>query len=253
MPESGLLLSWTEIAIAFAAYLFAAFTKGITGLGFSTTCLPFLVLTVGLKSALPLIILPSLASNLLVMVDAGRFMEALRRFWPLVAMGVPGLIAGLWVLDRTDPLTAAACVGIVLVSYSLFAFARPELHLPVALERPLAPIAGLTTGFVNGLTGSQVLPMMPFLLALRLDPNLFVQASNIAFTTWSLVMAAGLSGLGLFTWEAVAVSAVGIAPVFAGVWLGNRVRRLLPVETFRRAVLVVLLLAGAGLLWRAFA
>ena len=47
-----------------ATYMFAATAKGITGLGFSTTCLPILALIIGLKEALPLVIIPSIWSNL---------------------------------------------------------------------------------------------------------------------------------------------------------------------------------------------
>jgi hypothetical protein len=56
-----------QVAAILATYLFAASAKGVTGLGFSTMCLPFLAVTVGLKEALPLLIIPSISSNLVVM------------------------------------------------------------------------------------------------------------------------------------------------------------------------------------------
>ena len=43
--------------------LFAALVKGTTGLGFSTSALPFLTLAVGLERALPLVLVPSIASS----------------------------------------------------------------------------------------------------------------------------------------------------------------------------------------------
>ena len=48
-----------QIAAIFAIFMFSAIAKGVTGLGFSTMCLPFLAMTVGLKEALPLLIIPS--------------------------------------------------------------------------------------------------------------------------------------------------------------------------------------------------
>ncbi|MEM6622908.1 MAG: sulfite exporter TauE/SafE family protein, partial [Pseudomonadota bacterium] len=62
-----------EIAIIFAVYFLAATAKGVTGLGFSTVCLAPLAITVGLKATLPLLIIPSISSNLLVMAGAGEF------------------------------------------------------------------------------------------------------------------------------------------------------------------------------------
>ncbi|MEM7428428.1 MAG: sulfite exporter TauE/SafE family protein, partial [Pseudomonadota bacterium] len=78
------------IALAVFGFVFAGFIKGLTGLGFSSTALPFLVLALGLKTAIPLVLLPSLATNTAVMIDAGYFRETLRRFWPMYLMTLAG-------------------------------------------------------------------------------------------------------------------------------------------------------------------
>ena len=66
-----------QIVIILVTYLFASSVKGVTGLGFSTVCLPFLALTVGLKAALPLLIIPSLLSNIIIMRQVGNFQTTL--------------------------------------------------------------------------------------------------------------------------------------------------------------------------------
>lgn len=236
-----------ELSIIAAAFFFAAFAKGTTGLGFSTTCLPFLVYAIGLKAALPLLIIPSLASNIIVMRDAGHFKETVSRFWPLFLMALPGVVLGLWLLDSLDGKLAAAVLGLVLVAYCLFALANPHLKLPSNLEKPLAPFIGFTTGIFNGLTGSQVMPVLPYLLSLNLEPNRFVQAINCSFTLSSLVMAAGLAKLGLMTIETAIISACGLLFVWTGIKLGARVRRMLSPEIFRVIILVFLLLLGVSL------
>ena len=70
------------LAIVGAIFFFAAFVKGITGLGFSTSALALLALTIGIKAALPLLIIPSLTSNAIVMVQTSHFREMLIRFTP---------------------------------------------------------------------------------------------------------------------------------------------------------------------------
>jgi uncharacterized membrane protein YfcA len=97
------------------------------------------------------------------------------------------------------------------------------------------------------------MPILPYLMSLNLTKDELVQAINTSFTFASLVMLAGLNRLGLFTMEIGVISAIGIVPVTAGIWLGGRVRRLLPEETFRRIVLTLLMVLGAGLMIRAFA
>ena len=117
----------SELMIIAATFFFAAFAKGTTGLGFSTTCLPFLVYAIGLKAALPLLIIPSLASNILVMRDAGHFKETVARFWSLFVTAVPGIAIGLWLLNAVDGNLAAAVLGGVLVLYCIFTLMNPHL------------------------------------------------------------------------------------------------------------------------------
>ncbi|MGB0683303.1 MAG: sulfite exporter TauE/SafE family protein [Magnetovibrionaceae bacterium] len=233
-----------------AAFFVAGFIKGASGLGFSTSCMPLLTFLVGLKGALGLIILPSLASNLMVMRDAGGFQTAVKRFWPLYLSLLPGLALGLFLLGAVDQIWAGAALGIVLIGYGLFTLSRgQEVRLRPGLESSkwMLP-TGITTGFVNGLTGSQVMPMMPYLLALGLQPGLFVQAINISFTFSTLVMVAGLAKLDILSVSSGVIGLMGLLPVFVGVKFGGIVRRRLNDKTFRKLVLMVLIALGIGLL-----
>lgn len=47
-------------------------------------------------------------------------------------------------------------------------------------EKRLRVPTGFLTGFINGLTGSQVMPVLPYLFSLNLDIKTFVQAINFA-------------------------------------------------------------------------
>lgn len=237
------------IAIAF---FLSAFAKGITGVGFSTTCLPMLALVIGLKAAMPLVIVPSIVSNIFVMIDAGRFRESLVRFWLVLLLAVPGIALGLFLLTVLDQRYAAAVLGVVLAGYALFSLYNPEITLPPHLEKPLAPVTGFLTGLFNGITGSQVMPVMPYMMALRLDRDLFIQSINCSFTFCSLIMAIGLSKIGLLTIETAMVSVGGLVPVYVGVKLGTLVRQKLDAETFRRLVLVMLAAGGVVLIGKAF-
>ncbi|MGI9414488.1 MAG: sulfite exporter TauE/SafE family protein [Hyphomicrobiales bacterium] len=249
-PGKRPALDLSSLIVPLAAYLIAGLVKGTTGLGFSTTCLPILAISLGLKESLPLIIVPSLMSNVTVMRDAGHFRETVTRFWPLYVALLPGLAGGLALLAWVDGATAAVALGIVLCLYAAYGLARPATRIEGGLVRPLAPPVGFITGFINGLTGTQVMPLLPYMLALQLDPNRLVQAINCSFTLSSLIMAAGLARLELFTLDQLAISVLGIVPALAGVKLGGVVRRRIGPETFRKMVLIVLLVLGVSLMLR---
>lgn len=241
-------LSTANIAMIFATYVFAATAKGVTGLGFSTTCLPILALVVGLKDALPLVVIPSVCSNLVVMKQVGRFGETIKRFWPMLLSLLPGLTIGLWILSGIDGIKAGAILGGILLSWCVFSLAKPSLRLPIGWERSAAPISGFVTGAINGVTGSQVMPVVPFLMALHLDRNLFIQAINCSFTLSSFVMLLGLGHLGLFSKSDLIISVLGTGLVFVGLTVGSAIRHRLSESIFRNAVLAMLFLMGVGLI-----
>ena len=241
-------LTAVEIITIFAAYLFAAAAKGVTGLGFSTTCLPILVFAIGLKDALPLVLIPSIFSNLVVMRQVGQFKSTILRFWPMLLATIPGLILGLWVLSEIDGYRAKIVFGLVLLTWCGFSFLKPDLRLRDGLEGRLAPVSGISTGFLNGLTGSQVMPAVPFLMSLHLGRSAFIQAANCSFTMSSLIMMAGLGHLGLFTGVDVVISTLGVVCVFIGVKFGTAIRERLSERAFRNIILTMLTMMSISLL-----
>jgi hypothetical protein len=89
----------------------------------------------------------------------------------------------------------------------IYTVVRPNFHLPAASEQLLQFPAGLLNGFLTGLTGSQILPLLPYMMSLKLDPSRFVQAINIAVITASLILILALMVSGLMTWPARRCSA----------------------------------------------
>lgn len=241
--------SQTTVYVLLAFFL-AAFLKGITGLGFSTICLPILSIFIDLKAGIPLVLVPSLSSNILVMAQAGRFKEALQRFWPLYISAIPGLVIGVSILSSVKSSWSRAVLGAILFIYALWAWRTQSRVLSTQAERRWSSPVGLVTGVVNGITGSQVMPVLPFMLALQLHKDLFVQAINLSFTLSSLVMLVLLSRFGILSWDILGVAVIGILPVAFGIFLGGKLRQRLPDEAFRKVVLVFLLVIGLSLIVR---
>jgi uncharacterized membrane protein YfcA len=241
-------MDWVDYAFILTAYVVASGIKGLTGIGFSTSCLPIMALRLDLKIAIPLVIVPSIVSNLVVMLQAGRCREAVSRFWPLYLASMPGLIIGLTVLVAIDGDIAKAILGLVLISYALWALGNKTFSLSVEWERLLKMPAGFCTGFVNGLTGSQVMPVLPYLLSLKLDKNAFVQSINISFTLSSLIMLVGMNRFGHLSLNTVLTALGGLIPVLLTVYLAGRLQGRLTGAFHRTLVLSFLLVMGLILL-----
>jgi uncharacterized protein len=233
-----------HIALAALGFLLAGVIKGTTGLGYSSCALPFLVSAVGLKTAIVVLVIPAMLSNVLVMFNTGHLRETFNRFWPLYAATIPGIVVGIGMLVWIDQRIATRTLGILTIVYAMLALTRPSLALPEGLERPLQIPVGVLNGFFTGLTGSQMMPLLPYMLALKLDPDRLVQANNVTVTLASAFLATALLVSGLMTWPILGLSFAAVVPALVGVQLGSRARRHIPVTSFRIIVLVLLAIIG---------
>ncbi|HVY54761.1 MAG TPA: TSUP family transporter, partial [Thermodesulfobacteriota bacterium] len=115
-------------------------------------------------------------------------------------------------------------------------------------ERFLNVPVGLVNGFLNGLTGTQVIPMLPYLISLELHRDLLIGAINIGFTASTLVLIALLGKFDFLSLHIIGISVAGIIPVSLGIYLGGKLRYRISESRFRIAVLVILLIIGINLI-----
>ena len=155
------------IACAIAGLFFAGVIKGATGIGYSSCALPFLVAALGLKTAIVLVVVPAMASNVLLLFTTGHVRDTVKRFWPLYAATLPGILFGIVLLSWVDKHIPTQCLGALIVLYVLQAWAKPDFVLQPRIARAAQVPVGLLNGVLTGFTGSQVLPLMPYMLSLK--------------------------------------------------------------------------------------
>lgn len=226
----------------------SAFIKGSLGLGFSTIALAMLANVIDLKSAISIVILPSLLSNLIVMFDAGHFRISLKTFCWMLLMTLPGMALGLQLLRQNDNSLSIVILGLVLVVYGIWGLLNHRFSIDRKLMPKLNPLIGFATGCINGATGSQIFPIMPYLISLNLDKNVLVQTINLSFTMSSLVMLSFLFNQGSLDVDSIFRYSLGLVPVAFGVWLGNKVRKKMSEDLFKRMVMILIVVLGILLL-----
>lgn len=241
-----------DVGVAIAGLFCAGVVKGLTGIGYATCALPFLVAVLGLNMGMALVTIPAVVSNFAILSVGNNIAAIIQRFWRFYVAIIPGIGCGVILLGAIDPGRATGLLGILTLSYVAIALARPELCLPPWLERPLALPAGFLNGVLTGLTGSQVMPLMPYMMALRLQSAEQVQAVNLSVILASLVLLLALISTGVMTSGLLLLSAAGALPAILGVRCGDRWRGALPAAVFRRVTLVVLAAMAVSLLARGY-
>jgi uncharacterized membrane protein YfcA len=203
--------TYTIVIIA-VAFLVAGTIKGAMGAGLPTTSIAIMGAALGLREAVPLLVVPAIASNLWLVVQGGRAGHLFRRFGTLI---------------------------------NLFAF---HVHLPGRFERRFSPIVGLVSGLLTGATGSMLLPVLLYLQALGLDKDDFVRTLGQLLLVASLMWTLALVAEGALDGQAAMLSAFALLPTGVGMLAGQWVRGRVSQERFRTGVFVFLLILGLNLL-----
>ena len=245
-----LTLEPSALLLATLGLFLAGIVKGATGLGYASCALPFLAVSIGLKPAMALVIVPAMATNVSLAVSTGHLRETLTRFKPLYLAMLPGIVLGVHLLTVVSAANALQLLGLVVMVYVAIAIAKPQLSLPAQLQLVLQVPTGFLNGVMTGLTGAQVMPLFPYMMALNLDAGRTLQAINIAVLIGSAILGAGLFAAGIMTLPLLGLSVLAAAPALFGVALGEAARHRIPLQAFRRLSLMTLFLMGGLMLAR---
>ena len=240
----------TLIALVCIAFLAGGLVKGVVGLGMPTVTLSIMAATVGLKEAVVLMLVPTLATNVWQAVQGGALAALLRRLWPFLVLTCVGIWFGVGILAGGDTRLLSIFLGCLLCFYSVFGLSGRRLPAPGRWEPITNPAVGAVAGLVNGMTGSFIVPGVIYLQALGLGRDHLVQAMGICFSIATLAIMAAALANGLFTLNLGGLSVGALIPSFLGMALGARVRARLSEEGFKKVLFAALLLFGIYLIAR---
>ncbi len=243
--------SLTLLAIA-GTFLIAGAVKGVIGLGLPTVSLALLTVALGLPQAMALLLVPSFVTNLWQALAGGQGKAILRRLWPFLLMATVTVWLGATALTRVDLALLSALLGGLLVVYAAANLAGLRLTIAPRQEVWIGPLAGAANGILTGMTGSFVVPGVLFLQATGLPRDRLIQAMGMLFTVSTVALALALQGNSLLTPELGKLSTAALVPALIGMALGQRIRKRLSEQLFRRIFFIALLALGAYIIARAF-
>ena len=231
-------------AIVAGVFVLAGMVKGAVGLGLPPIAMGLLVLVMPPVDAAALLVIPSVLTNVWQMLSGRHLGYLVRRLWPLLLCAAACTLLGMgWLSDETAPI-GTAILGVILAVYALTSLLAVQPVVQAAAQRWLGPVAGGTTGLITAATGISAVPAVPYLQAIGLEKDALVQAMGLSFTVSTVALAINLVAVDALSWSAGPLVAVALVAVFAGIWLGQRLRGRMDPQAFRRWFLIGLLLLG---------
>lgn len=250
MPFASLLEDPFLLLLIFGVFTLAGFVKGVVGFGLPLVSLAIMTVILGLREAMALMLVPAFATNLLQAFQGGAFLEILRRLWSFLLPAV--VLTWLTLFFAADLATGGLVVllGLLLLLYGLYGLLGPKLPAPGPREAILSPGVGALSGVLSGLTGVYVMPAGIYFELLKMGRDRLVQAMGVWFVLATLSIGGGLQSAGLIEQRYLLLSCFALLPAALGMWLGQRLRKRLSEETFRRVFLSGLVLVGSYLVLR---
>lgn len=233
------------LALVVGTFFVGGLVKGTIGLGLPIVVLSLLALSMPMRDAMAVFLLPGIASNLWQATNGPWLRPLARRMWSFLAAAIVGIAVGVTVLAGAPSGALAITLGVLLLVYSGYALLAPRLPPPGRHERWMSPVAGCAGGVFFGMSGLFIVPGLLYLESLRMGRDEFVQAMGLTFVTISTALALAMASHALITWPLALTSASGLVPVFAGLALGRHLRHRISETGFRRVFFFGLI--GVGL------
>ena len=220
-------------------------------MGLPLIATPVLAGVFGPRAAVVIVSIPILASNTLLLVGGWRRVPAmLREAAPMMVLGPIGTVIGVQLLAYLDQRLFAVLISALVALFLL----RGDRLLGDDPDARRVRVAGPLVGFVGGLLQGSTSIASPlvgsYFHARKVAPADFVVVLAALFQLNSIVQIGAFVFTGLLTPPLLALGVAGLVPNLLGLIAGIELRGRVSPVTFRRIIVVMLVLSIANLLWR---
>jgi len=242
---------WAFVA-SFVVTFAAGFVKGSVGFGMPLVIISGLGLFLEPMLVVAAIVLPIVTSNL-QQVSRYGFAEAksaVAEHWRYISLVCLMILIVAQFVPHIPAQTMYLVLGSVVVVLSLVQLAGIRLHIPPRHRRLAQWSVGALAGVIGGLTGTWGPPTVLYLMALDTPKARQMVAQGVVYGLGSLSLLAAHLHSGVLNSVTTPFSAMLLIPAFigmqAGFWMSDR----MDPDVFRKATLVMLVVAGANLVRR---
>ncbi len=246
-------MSWSDTGWVWivAALFTGGLVKGLSGVGLPMISVPLLALILPVNEAVTLLSLPILFANLLQSTSISREIIGQRWLYCLVIALLAGMVCGSLILSNQSK-GITILTGLMIIVFSTLSLAGFHFTLNQKLRLPIGILTGVFAGFTGGSNAMYGWPLVMFLSSLSLTPAQFVGTVSLLYLLAHSGFMALLLLRGMLDLDSTGFSLLACIPVFAGIELGRRMMKRLPLDRgFYRLVSVLMLAGGISLLLKA--
>ncbi len=247
------LISPETYLIAFVIALGAGVIKGMVGFAMPMILISGLSSVISPELALAGLMLPTLATNGWQALRQGRqaAWESMKRFRVFMLIGGIAILSSAQLVRYLEPETMLLMIGAPVTVFALIQLAGVQLRLPQKGRRLIEAAIAAVAGFVGGLSGVWGPPTVMYLTALETPKGEQLRVQGVIYGLGALVLFLAHISSGVVKTDTVVFSASLLVPALLGTWVGFQLHERIDQAAFKKATLIVLLVAALNLLRRA--
>ncbi len=227
--------------LAGCIFFVAGFVQGLTGFGSALVAIPLLSLILDIKAAVPLCILNGLIITMYLALHLRRHLDR-TKILPLVVGSIPGVVVGATLLQRVDSDIIRFCIGVLLISYSLYnLFVLPRSP---GLSRGWGYGAGFLTGAIGAAFSAGGPPAIIYTTLAGWNKEEIRATLSGFFVANGIVTAIVHALTGVSTSATVRIFLVTAPFVLLGTVTGSRVTGKINQQTYLRIIYTFLVVMG---------
>lgn len=234
-----------QLIIVFFIFL-AVFTQSVSGFGVALVAMALVTISLEIGVAVPLVALVMFTIEFFLLLYY-RHAFNWQAVWRVIAGSIIGIPVGLYLLSRLNERIVLSILGIVIVIYAIYGLLKirmPELKQPV-----WAYVFGFLAGMLGGAYNTSGPPVVVYGDCCHWDPEAFKSNMQGFFVPSSLVIVLGHALNRNLTPEVWHNFLWAIPAMALGILAGTSLDRFINSDTFRKIVLVLLIVMGLRLIF----
>ena len=227
---------------------FASIIHGSIGFGFGMIATPLVAIYADLQVAISYLLLPTMAVNIVSILSEGRFFEALKKFWFIIALMIMGSIIGTFLLVYSSSELFKLLLAFIILIYLLQSFVKIEASFIHKYQKSSTYGLGIFGGMLSGLTNVVAPLMIIYTLELKYSRKDTVQLSNLCFLFTKVGQLAVLLYFGNFSYETLEISFISVLTILIGMYLGIKIKKRIDSKFYIKILKVLLFIVACILI-----
>ena len=230
----------------------AGVVKGMVGFAMPMIMISGMGSLVSPELALAGLILPTLATNGWQALRQGvaPAWASVKRFRMFLMIGFLTLIISAQMV-RILPVDAMLLmIGVPIALFAVTQLMGVQLTLAEHPPRWIEVLTAAFAGAIGGISGVWGPPTVAYLTALKTPKKEHVRVQGVIYGLGAAALLVAHIASGVVRWHTLPFAVALLVPALSGMWLGFQVQDRIDQQAFRKATLVVLLLAGGNLVRR---